>query len=148
MTSSQLADIQYDFLPRPRLIHAAYDEWILSALTEAALIEVPIVGGGHGCILLRLTRLQFCGKLIYQRPYRLKSRVGIGILRIEIRDDSRVPAAAQPVVIVDAYIAERCEPLRHDRRGRGSVCRHLHRFSLSKWQSAGERNRGSRETEC
>src|SRR6266702_1519182 len=96
MTSSQLADIQYDFVLRPMLILAAHDEWILSALTEAALIEVSIVGGGHACILLRLTRLQFCGKLIYQRPYRLESRVGIGILRIEIRGDARVPAVAQP----------------------------------------------------
>src|SRR6266566_8647404 len=123
MTSSQLADIQYDFLLRPMLILAAHDEWILSALTEAALIEVPIVGGGHACILLRLTRLQFCGKLIYQRPYRLKSRVGIGILRIEIRDDARVPAVAQPIVIIDAHTAECCERLRYDRRNRDGAYR-------------------------
>src|SRR5262249_61106414 len=127
MTSSQLADIQYDFLLRPMLILAAHDVWILSALTEAPLIDVPIVGGGHACILLRLTRLQFCGKLIYQWPYRLKSRVGIGILRVEIRDDSRVPAVAQPVVIIDANIAEWFDRLRHDRRHWPVPCRCLHR---------------------
>src|SRR5205823_8827261 len=101
MTSSQLADIQYDFILCAMLILATHDVWILRALTEAALIEVPIKGGGHACILVRLTRLQFCGKLLHQRTDRLKSRVGIGILRIEISGDSRVPAVAQPVVIVD-----------------------------------------------
>src|SRR5690349_16921475 len=128
MTSSQLADIQYDFLLRSMLILAAHDVWILSSLTEAALIDIPIVGSRHACILLCLTRLQFCGKLLRQRPDPLKSRVGIAILRIEISDDSRVLAVAQPVVIIDAHTAECWEPLRHDRRDWGGVCSPLDRF--------------------
>src|SRR5215470_8665924 len=148
MTSSQLADIQYGFFLCPMLIFAAQDVWILRALTEAALVEVPIVGSGHACILLCLTRLQFCGKLLHQWLDRLKTCLGIGIFRIEISDDARVLVVAQPIVIIDAHTAECREPLWHDGRNWGSVCRRLHRVGLAKWQPAGERNRASRKTEC
>src|SRR6516165_6664237 len=106
MNSRERADIEYDFLLRPRDILMAHDVWVLRPLGVAVLIDIAIVGCGDACILLRLSRLHFCGKLINQRLDRLKSRVGIGILRIEIRDNVRVVAIAQPVVIIDAYTAE------------------------------------------
>src|SRR5262249_37578216 len=72
-------------------------------------------------------------------------RVGIGILRIEIRDDARILAVAQPVVIIDAHTVEGFEHLRHHRRNR--VCRRL-RVSGTQWQAARKRNCArSRETE-
>src|SRR5260370_34041077 len=100
MTSSELADIQYDFVLRPMLILAAHGVWILSALAEAALIEVSIVGGGHACILLRLTRLQFCGKLLHQRLDRLATCLGMGLLRIWLSDAGPVPAVWRAIVII------------------------------------------------
>ena len=119
MNGRERADIEYDFFLRPGGILMAHDVWVLRSSGEAALIDIAVVCCGDACILLRLTRLQFRGKLIYQRLDRLKSRVGVGILCIEIRDDARVLAVAQPVVIIDAHTAECFERLRHDRRNRG-----------------------------
>src|SRR5262249_17259819 len=73
--------------------------------------------------------------------------VSIGILRIEISDDARVPAVAQPIVVIDAHTVERFGPFRHDRRSWRGVCRRLDSSSLTKWQPAGERNCDSRENE-
>src|SRR5215467_10240920 len=148
MTSGQLADIQYDFIPRPMLIFAAQDVWILRALTEAALIEVPIVGSGHACILLCLMRLQFCGKLVHQWLDRLKTCLGIGIFCVEISDDARVLVVAQPIVIIDVHTAECFDRLRHDRRNWRVVRRCLDRVGGAQWQAACNRNCArSRETE-
>ena len=85
----------------------AHDAGVLRPLGEAVLIDIAVVGCGDACILLRLARLQFCCEFVYQRLDRFKSRVGIGILRIEIRENARVFAIAQPVVVIDAYAAER-----------------------------------------
>src|SRR4029077_20119387 len=107
---------------------------------------IAVVCCGDACILWCLTRLQFRGKLIYQRLDRLKSRVGVGILRIEIRDDARVLAVAQPVVIIDADTAECLERLRYDRRNRDGAYRACNRVGRTKSQPACERNcSGSRE---
>ncbi len=65
MNSRERADIEYNFFLRPRGILMAHDVWILRPLGEAVLIDVAVVGCGDARILLRLTRLQFCGKLIY-----------------------------------------------------------------------------------
>src|SRR4029077_7756011 len=109
---------------------------------------IAVVCCGDACILWCLTRLQFRGKLIYQRLDRLKSRVGVGILRIEIRDDARVLAVAQPVVIIDAHTAECLERLRYDRRNRDGAYRRFNCVDRTEWQSACERNCGSRKSEC
>jgi len=115
-------------------------------LGEAVLIDIAVVGCRDACILLRLTRLQFCGKLIDQRLDGLKLRVGIGVLRIEIRDDARVLAIAQPVVVIDAYAAKRFERLRNDRRNRDGAYRRLNRVGRTESESACQRNRsGSHE---
>src|SRR6516164_5268132 len=117
----------------------AHDVWILRHLGEAVLIDIAVVGCGDACILLRLARLQFCGKLVYQRLDGFKSRVGIGVLRIEIRNDTRVLAIAEPVVVIDAYTAECFECLRYDRCNRDSAyC--SNRVGRTEWQSACERN--------
>jgi hypothetical protein len=71
---------------------------------------------------------------------RLKTRVGIGILRIEIGNDPRVLAVAQPVVVIDPHIAKGFEYLRHHRRNRGGVCRHLDRVGGAQWQATCKRN--------
>src|SRR6516165_11211508 len=105
MDSRERANIEYDFLLYPRGILVAHDAWVLRPLGEAVLIDIAVVGCRDACILLRLKRIQFCGKLIDQRLDGLKLRVGIGVLRIEIRDDARVLAIAQPVVVIDAYTA-------------------------------------------
>src|SRR5690348_1397148 len=146
MNGRERADIEYDFFLRPRDILMAHDVWVLRPLGEAVLIDIAVIGCGDACILLRFARLQFCGKLVYQRLDRLKSRVGIGILRIEIRDDARVLAVAQPVVIIDAHTAECLERLRYDRRNRDGAYRPSNRVGRTEWQSARERNcSGSRE---
>jgi len=124
-----------------------HDAWVLRPLGVAVLIDIAIVGCGDACILLRFARLHFCGKLINQRLDRLKSRVGIGILRIEIRDNMRVVAIAQPVVIIDAYTAECFECLWYDRRNRRAAPRSLDCVGQAEWQSVCERNPAdSRET--
>src|SRR6516225_7727608 len=148
MNSRERADIEYDFLLRPRGILMAHDVWILRPLGEAVLIDIAVVGCGDACILLRLARLQFCCEFVYQRLDGLKARVGIGILRIEIRDDARVLAIAQPVVIVGAHTAECFERLRYDRCNRDSAyC--SNRVGRTEWQSACERNCSrSRKAEC
>jgi hypothetical protein len=71
---------------------------------------------------------------------RLKTRVGIGIFRIEIGNDPRVLAVAQPVVVIDPHIAKGFEYLRHHRRNRGGVCRHLDRVGGAQWQATCKRN--------
>src|SRR6516164_11013550 len=148
MSSRERAEIEYDFFLRPRGILMAHDAWVLRPLGEAVLIDIAVVGCRDACILLRLTRIQFCGKLIDQRLDGLKLRVGIGVLRIEIRDDARVLAIAQPVVIVGAHTAECFERLRYDRCNRDSAyC--SNRVGRTEWQSACERNCSrSRKAEC
>src|SRR6516225_8309812 len=118
----------------------AHDAGVLRPLGDAVLIDIAVVGCGDACILLRLARLQFCGKLVYQRLDGFKSRVGIGILRIEIRDDARVFAIAQPVVVIDAYAAERFERLRHDRRNRDGAYSCPNRLGRIESESACERD--------
>jgi hypothetical protein len=146
MTSCERADIEYDFFLRPRRILMAHDAWVLRPLEVAVLIDIAVVGCGDACILLRLARLQFCGKLINQRLDRLESRVGIGILRIEIRNNARIVAVAQPVIIIDTQTAECFECVRYDRRNRGDLYRRLNRVGRIESQSACERNcSGSRE---
>src|SRR6516165_4205959 len=140
MSSRERADIDYDFLLRPRGILMAHDAWVLCPLGEAVLIDIAIIGCRDACILLRLACFQFCGKLIYQRLDGFKSRVGIGILCIEIRDDARVLAIAQPVVVIDAYAAKRFERLRNDRRNRDGPYRRFNRVGRTESQSACERN--------
>jgi hypothetical protein len=78
----------------PRCILAAHDERILRALREPALIEVAVVGSRNARILLRRAYFQFRGKLIHQRLDRLKSRVRVGVLCIEIGDYPWVSAVA------------------------------------------------------
>src|SRR6516162_845967 len=120
--------------------------WVLRLLGEAVLIDIAVKGCRDACILLRLARLQFCGKLIYQRLDGFKSRVRIVIFRIEIRDDARALAIAQPVVVIDAYTAKRFERLRYNRCDRGGVSRRFKRVVRTESQSACERNRSrSRE---
>src|SRR6516164_1878171 len=140
MSSRERAEIEYDFLLYPRGILMAHDAWVLRPLGEAVLVDIAVVGCRDACVLLRLTRLQFCGKLLNQRFDGLKSRVGIGILGIEIRDDARVLAIAQPVVIIDAHTAKRFERLRNDRRNRNGAYRRFNRVSRTESQSACERN--------
>src|SRR6516164_1082564 len=140
MSSRERAEIEYDFFLRPRGILMAHDAWVLRPLGEAVLVDIAVVGCRDACVLLRLTRLQFCGKLIDQRLDGLKSRVGIGILGIEIRDDARVLAIAQPVVVIDAYTAERFERLRYDRRYRDGAGRRFNRVGRTISQSACERD--------
>src|SRR6516164_847292 len=148
MTSRECADIEYDFFLRPDGILMAHDVRVLRPLGEAALIDIAVVGCGDAGILLRLARLQFCCELIDQRLDWLKSRVGIGILRIEIRDDPRVLAIAQPVIVIAAHTAECFERLRYDRCNRDSAyC--SNRVGRTEWQSACERNCSrSRKAEC
>ena len=112
----------------------------IAPLGEAVLIDIAVVGCRDACILLRLTRIQFCGKLIDQRLDGLKLRVGIGVLRIEIRNDPRILAIAQPVVVIDAYTAERFERLRYDRRYRDGAGRRFNRVGRTISQSACERD--------
>src|SRR5262249_62240038 len=100
MTICEFADIEYDFLWRTKRILAANDVWILRALSEAALIEVAVGSGRDACILLHLARLQFCGKLVYQRLGRVKTRIGVGILGVKIRDDARALWVGRPGVII------------------------------------------------
>src|SRR6516165_7988758 len=146
MNSRERADIEYDFLLRPRGILMAHDAWILRLLGEAVLIDITVVGCGDACIFLRLACLQFCCNLIYQRLDGFKSRVGIGVLHIEIRNDARIFAIAQPVIVVDAYTAERFERLRYNRRNRDGAYRCSNRVGRTESQSACERNRSrSRE---
>jgi hypothetical protein len=57
----------------------------------------------------------------------LVESVGIGILRVEIRDNARVVAIAQSVVIIDAHTAECIECLRYDRRNRDYAYRRRNR---------------------
>src|SRR6516164_3194576 len=149
MSSRERADIEYDFLlRRPRGILMAHDAWVLCPLGEAVLINIAVIGCRDACILLRLACLQFCGKLIYQRFDWLKSRVGIAILRVEIRDDARVLAVAQPVVIIDTHTAECFDRPRHDRRNWRVTRRCLDRIGGAQWQAACKRNCArSRETE-
>src|SRR6516165_5923648 len=140
MNSRERADIEYDFLLRPRGILMAHDAWVLRPFGEAVLINIAIVGCGDACILLRLACLQFCGKLIHQRLDAFKSRLGIGVLRIEIRNDARVLAIAEPIVVIDAYAAKRFERLRNDRRNRDCAYRRFNRVGRTESQSACERN--------
>src|SRR6516165_5196040 len=140
MDSRERANIEYDFLLYPRGILVAHDAWVLRPLGEAVLIDIAVVGCRDACILLRLKRIQFCGKLIDQRLDGLKLRVGIGVLRIEIRDDARVLAIAQPVVVIDAYSAKRFERLRNDRRNRDCAYRRFNRAGRTISQSACERD--------
>src|SRR6516162_11126557 len=141
MNSRERADIEYDFLLRPRGILVAHDVWILRPLGEAVLIDIAVVGCGDACILLRLARLQFCCELVDQRLDGLKPRADVGVLRIEIREDSGILAIAQPVVVVDTYTAERFERLRYDRRNRDGAYRCSNRVGRTESQSACERNR-------
>src|SRR6516225_333147 len=138
MSSRERAEIEYDFLLRPRGILMAHDAWVLRPLGEAVLIDIAVVGCGDACILLRLARLHFCGKLINQRLDGFKSRASIGILRIEIRDDARVLAIAQPVVVIEARTAECFECLRYDRRNRNGAYRRFNRAGRTEAQSACE----------
>src|SRR6516162_1976247 len=140
MTSCERASIEYDFFWCPGGILMAHDVRVLRPLGEAVLIDIAVVGCGDACILLRLARLQFCGKLVYQRLDGFKSRVGIGILCIEIRDDARVLAIAQPVVIIDTCTAKRFERLRNDRRNRDSAYCRFNRVGRTESQSACERH--------
>src|SRR5262249_48422176 len=52
-------------------------------------------------------------------------RVGIGILGVQIGDDPRVLAVAQPVVVIDPHTAKCCERLRHHRRSQRARARHI-----------------------
>ena len=60
MDSRERADIEYDFLLRPLGILMAHDAWVLRPLGEAVLIDIAVKGRRDACILLRLTRPQFC----------------------------------------------------------------------------------------
>src|SRR6516164_4366927 len=140
MTRCERAAIEYDFFRRPGGILAAHYAWVLRPLDEAVLIDIAVIGCGDACILLRLARLQFCDEFIDQLLNRLKARIGVGILCIEIRYDSRVLGIAQPVVVIDAYTAKRSEPLRFDRRNRDGAYRRFNRVGRTESQAACERD--------
>jgi hypothetical protein len=143
VAGSKRTDIEHDFLFRPMCLIATHDARILRALGEATLIKVTVVGRGDACIVLRLTRLQFRRKRIYQRLDWFKARIGIGVLCLKISDDPRVFAVAQPVVIIDAHAAEFFESLWHNRRHRCSWRARHCRLRRTERQPARKRNSAS-----
>ena len=61
-------------------------------------------------------------------------------IEYDLRDDARVLAIAQPVVVIDAYAAKRFERLRNDRRNRDGPYLRFNRAGRTISQSACERD--------
>src|SRR6516164_8975334 len=72
MTSGERGNVEYNFFLCAEGVLPAHDGRILSALGEAALIDIAVIVCGNACIFLRLARLQFRGKRIDQGLDRLE----------------------------------------------------------------------------
>jgi len=121
-------DVEHDFLGRAAgRLPAAVDRVLLAGL-EPGPVQVPVVLHGRGRALGLDPPGDLREQLGLERLGRLHHCSGVRVFRLEVRPDLRVAAIAHPVVVVDANVAVRLEPLRDprcDRRnGRGRGRRH------------------------
>ena len=100
---------------RERAALARVDRIVLT-LHEPRIVEVAALPVGNGLIVLPHAPLQFVEQPVLQRLRVRHDRLGICVFVLEVLDDFGVVALAQPVVLVDAYVAVLVEAMRPHRR--------------------------------